>query len=101
MFRAPRSRGVDGAVLSPQAFVLRFFAADANDRLLLINLGRDLHLRIVPEPLLASPENGRWDLLWSSDDPRYGGPGMPTVETDEGWRLPGETAVVLVGKPHG
>ena len=44
LFRAQKPRGVDGAVLAPEAFVLRFFGDGGDDRLLLVNLGRDLHL---------------------------------------------------------
>jgi maltooligosyltrehalose trehalohydrolase len=88
--------GVDGAVLAAQAFVLRFFSSDGVDRLLIVNLGGDLRLDPAPEPLLAPPEAGRWDLLWSSEDPRYGGRGTPPVETSEGWRIPGQCAVVLI-----
>jgi maltooligosyltrehalose trehalohydrolase len=89
-------RGVDGAVLTAQAFVLRFFSADGADRLLVVNLGRDLRFDPAPEPLLAPPEAGRWELLWSSEDPRYGGGGTPAVETEDGWRIPGQSAVALV-----
>ena len=42
-FRSPRAHGVDGAVLSPHAFVLRFFTDHhRDDRLLIVNLGGDL-----------------------------------------------------------
>jgi maltooligosyltrehalose trehalohydrolase len=94
-FRARRPGGADGAVLGPHAFVLRFFAADGMDRLLLVNLGRDLHLDPAPEPLLAPPEGARWDTLWSSDDVRYGGCGTPAPDSEENWRVSGETAVAL------
>jgi len=95
VFSRPRQRGVDGAVIGPAAFVLRFFADDrAGDRLLVVNLGRDLTLAGVPEPLVA-PAAGRWRVLWSSEDPRYGGGGTPAVDSDDGWRIPGEAAVVL------
>jgi maltooligosyltrehalose trehalohydrolase len=94
-FRSQRPGGVDGAVLGPAAFVLRFFAVDGEDRLLIVNLGADLDLRPAPEPLLAPPAAGRWRVLWSSEQPRYGGVGTPPVETAAGWRIPGETAVVL------
>jgi maltooligosyltrehalose trehalohydrolase len=33
--------------------------------------------------------------LWSSEDPRYGGGGTAPVETDDGLRLAGHTAIVL------
>ncbi|HZH85120.1 MAG TPA: DUF3459 domain-containing protein, partial [Phototrophicaceae bacterium] len=86
----------DGAVLGSEAFLLRFFDAGNGDRLLLVNLGPDLHLRIAPEPLLAPPERKRWDILWSSESPKYGGAGTAALETEDGWRIPGHAAVVLV-----
>jgi maltooligosyltrehalose trehalohydrolase len=96
-FRAQEPGGVDGAVLGEHAFVLRFFAGDGLDRLLVVNFGRDLHLAICPEPLLAPPEQARWRVALSTEDPKYGGTGTGPVDTDdEGWRIPGEAAVVLV-----
>lgn len=94
-FRAQRLHGVDGAVLGPQAFALRYFLEDGHDRLLIVNLGRDLHLDPAPEPLLAPPESADWDILWSSEDVRYGGCGTPPLDTEENWRIPGEAAVAL------
>ena len=85
---------VDGAVLGPEAFVVRYFDA-GGDRLLLVNLGRDLHLYPSPEPLLAPAEGMRWAVAWSSEDPDYGGGGTAEVETHEGWRIPGHAAVVM------
>ena len=91
------TRELDGAVIGPQAFVLRFFATDGDDRLLIVNLGSDLLLEIVPEPLLAPPDPQKgWTRLWHSDDPRYGGRGAPIPETDVGsWRIPAESAILL------
>src|SRR5205814_7935901 len=51
---------LDGAVLGPEAFMLRFFGQAGNDRLLLVNLGLDLTLSPAPEPLLAPPEGSQW-----------------------------------------
>lgn len=98
VFRSQRRGGVDGAVLGAEAFVLRFFGEAGDDRLLLINLGRDLHLWQAPEPLLAPPAGRRWEVRWSSEDPRYGGDGTVSPDTEDHWRLPGEAAVVLA--PH-
>jgi maltooligosyltrehalose trehalohydrolase len=95
VFRAQRQGGVDGAVLAAEAFVLRFFAPGGGDRLLLVNLGRDLHLYPAPEPLLAPPAGLAWKTLWSSEHPRYGGSGTADVDTIYGWHLPGHAAVVL------
>jgi maltooligosyltrehalose trehalohydrolase len=94
VFHNPRPGGVDGAVLGDEAFVLRFFGDDGDDRLLLVNLGMDLPLNAAPEPLLAPVEETTWKLLWSSEDPRYDGFGTPPLG-DGIWRLPGHSAVVL------
>src|SRR5690606_23713592 len=88
----------DGAVLGEEAFVLRWCSPDgrpALERLMLVNLGRDLRLVHAPEPLLAPPPGGRWRLAWSSEAPQYGGNGTPPVET-ESWNLPSASAVVLL-----
>jgi maltooligosyltrehalose trehalohydrolase len=100
VLRAQKRRGVDGAVLSLEAFVLRFFGENGNDRLLLVNLGRDLHLDPAPEPLLAPPADSEWTTLWSSEHPRYGGAGTPQLDTEENWRLPGYAAVLLKPEPN-
>ena len=93
--RAQRPRGVDGAVLGESAFVLRFFAENDEDRLLIVNLGRTLHLNPAPEPLLAPLAWSGWRLRWSSEDPCYGGAGTPELETADNWRIPAESAVLL------
>ncbi len=97
-FSSQQPGRIDGAVLGPEAFLLRFFNDSAGDRLLLVNLGTDLHLKSAPEPLLAPPEGKCWQLLWSSEHPRYGGAGTSAVETDEEWHLSGHAAVVLFPK---
>ena len=96
-FRSQRHRNVDGAVLGPAAFVVRFFlAAEEEDaRLLIVNLGRDLHLDPAPEPLLAPPDGRGWICFWSSEDPKYGGYGSLPLENNGQWCVAGESAVVL------
>jgi maltooligosyltrehalose trehalohydrolase len=92
--------GVDGAVLGPQALVLRFFSPHDRDRLLLLNLGCDLDLVPAPEPLLAPPRKSRWEVLWASEEPCYGGGGMRAPEDPQGgWCLQGEAAIVLMAVP--
>jgi len=100
---AERGVSLDGAVLSDRAFVLRWFATDAalapvfhdTDRLLVVNLGTELSLTTVPEPLLAPPTAAGWKILWSSEDSSYGGAGAAPLETADGWRIPGQSAVLL------
>ena len=92
---------VDGAVLSPSAFVLRFFTpGHRDDRLLVVNLGADLVKTSFAEPLLAPAPGTGWALRWSSEDARYGGAGTPDrLPIDERTRLPGESAIVLAPGP--
>jgi maltooligosyltrehalose trehalohydrolase len=100
VFRASQRRGaVDGFVLGEQAFALRFMG-DAGDRLLIVNLGRQLDLPAVPDPLFAPPEGAKWQKLWSSNEVAYGGEGTPAVETEDGVTIPGECAVVLFPVDH-
>jgi maltooligosyltrehalose trehalohydrolase len=94
-FARQRADLLDGAVLSGDALVLRFFMEDGLDRLLLLNLGCDLRLAVAPEPLLAPPAGRSWEVQWSSESPQYGGEGTPPVEEEGRWLLPGEAAVVL------
>jgi maltooligosyltrehalose trehalohydrolase len=86
---------VDGAVLGPEAFVLRFVAPSGHERLLVVNLGTDLRLVSNPEPLLGPPGRGSWVELWSSEDPRYGGSGTPESDVRRPWTLAAHSALFL------
>jgi maltooligosyltrehalose trehalohydrolase len=90
-----RRASVDGSVLGREAFFLRYCGDDGDDRLLFFNLGRNLHRRSIPDPLVAPPMGRSWSLAWSSDHPDYGGDGLVDVERDDGWVIPGESACVL------
>lgn len=96
VFRSPAR--LDGAVLGERAFVLRFFSAEHGDRLLVVNLGGDLHFDPAPEPLLAPLDDHGWTAAWSSESPAYGGDGTPDLETTCNWLIPGPAAFVL--SPH-
>jgi maltooligosyltrehalose trehalohydrolase len=87
-----------GAVLGPEAFLLRFLDPRGDDRLLVINLGATLPLLPMPEPLLAPPAGCRWRLLWHSEAPVYGGNGMSEPDGEQSWRLPPHALAVLA--PH-
>src|SRR5437899_7061217 len=87
--------GIDGAVLGPANFVLRYFSKENDDRLLVVNFGKSQVLEPAPEPLLAPASGCRWETLWTSDSPRYGGTGSAAVATQEQWVLPAECAVAL------
>jgi maltooligosyltrehalose trehalohydrolase len=87
--------GIDGAVLSAHAFVLRFFGETAaNDGLLIVNLGPELNRPSFAEPLLAPPGDTDWCVTWSSENPAYGGCGTRDLWPDATWSIPPESAIV-------
>ena len=95
-FREVKPNGVDGAVLGTRAFVLRYFADKAEDeRLLLVNFGKQTTFSPAPEPLLAPPDDYEWHTMWTSEAPEYGGIGMLPVAKEIGWTLFAEAAVAL------
>jgi maltooligosyltrehalose trehalohydrolase len=77
-----RPRRIDGVPLADAAWAPRFFTEDDTDRLLIVNLGRDLIVEPAPEPLLAPVERQSWRILWSSESPRYGGTSTPAPADD-------------------
>jgi len=99
VFRLQRSDIVHGAVLGKEAFALRFLGDQGDDRLILVNLGRDLYPTPNSEPLLAPPVGRQWTSLWFSEHPRYGGSGIPPYEPEQPWILPGHCAIVLAPAP--
>jgi maltooligosyltrehalose trehalohydrolase len=99
-FRAQDAAMVDGAVLGPELFVLRYATASPEDeRLLFVNLGVDVDAGSFAEPLVAPPDGCTWSVRWSSAEPDYGGCGTPTILGAAGWRIPGHTAIVLRPAP--
>jgi maltooligosyltrehalose trehalohydrolase len=95
VLRAQGEDGLDGAVLGPEAFCLRYRGGDGQDRLLLVNLGRALELQSLAEPLLATPDRAGWTELLCTEDPRYGGGGAPPFDDAGPVRLPAEAALLL------
>ena len=99
-FRAQDATAIDGAVLGPELFVLRYTTASPEDeRLLFVNLGVDVDAGSFAEPLVAPPDGHTWSVRWSSAEPDYGGYGTPPILADAGWRIPGHTAIVLRPAP--
>jgi maltooligosyltrehalose trehalohydrolase len=94
VFASQRADRIHGAVIASEALLLRYFGVDGDDRLLLVNLGRDVIWQPASEPLLAPPADSVWKLLWSSEDPRYGGMGTAPLDA-RCWYVPGQTALVL------
>lgn len=85
---------MDGAILGPDIFVLRFFGKDkGDDRLIIVNFGIDQTLVPVSEPLLAAGDNLKWEILFSSSALEYGGEGTAPLTVT--WNIQGHTAIVL------
>jgi len=96
---AAATRRVEGAVIGPRALVLRYSDGGAHDRLLIVNLGGDLDLTPIPEPLLAPPLDAEWRVQWSSDAVEYGGLGQRPLTTNPAWQISAESAVLLKPEP--
>jgi maltooligosyltrehalose trehalohydrolase len=95
VFRSQRADRIFGAVLGEEAFLLRYLGEAGDDRLVLVNLGRDLDLEHASEPLLAPPRGRRWAPLLCSEAPEFGGAGAPPHEAYEFLRLHGQASTVL------
>lgn len=101
VFTASGRRRVDGAVIGPAALLIRFFAdAPADERLLLLNLGRDLPFGVIAEPLFAPPAGRKWALAWSSEHPDYDGAGRRPFDADRFTILPADSALLLASQPR-
>ena len=99
-FRQQAAGTVDGAVLSSGAFALRYAEPDGEEeRLLVVNLGADLHAGSFAEPLIAPPDGYAWQVRWSSEHPDYGGCGTGEIVAADGWRIPGQSAIVFRPAP--
>ena len=70
---------VRGAVIGPEALTLRYDA-----HLLIVNLGEQLRLDVIDEPLLA----GKWSVTWASN-------GTAPLEMKPPLRVPAECAILL------
>ncbi len=83
-----------GAVIGPEALLLRWLDPAGDDRLVILNLGRDFEWRPACQPLLALPSNSEWKILWSSESPKYGGTGTALLDMKR-LAIPGHALVVL------
>jgi maltooligosyltrehalose trehalohydrolase len=98
VFSSDTTGALDGAVLAHEAFALRYFGPSGDDRLVIVNFGGDFSCTPCPEPLLAAPLGREWTLIWSSDDPKYGGDGTPPPEPSTRWRIPGHATLVFAAE---
>jgi maltooligosyltrehalose trehalohydrolase len=95
IFAAQDATCLHGAVLGPRAFLLRFGTGSGDDRMVLVNLGADLDAGGKAEPLLAPPSGCEWNLIFSTESPKYGGGGTPPLGPRGEQRLPGGCTLVF------
>jgi maltooligosyltrehalose trehalohydrolase len=94
VFSRQDKRQIEAAVIGSEAFVLRWYDDHGDDRVAVFNLGRTVDWYPMAEPLLAPPTGRQWQLLWSSEDPRYGGMGTPKSDAKY-WRIASHAALVF------
>jgi maltooligosyltrehalose trehalohydrolase len=71
------ARRLAGATLGERAMLLRYLGEGREaDRLLIVNLGSDVNVATLAQPLVAPPEGLEWSVLWCSEERRYGGSGV-------------------------
>ena len=100
VFSLQDRRAIEGAVLSDRAFAL-FYKNNNARRLLIVNLGDDLDYSPCSQPFLALPRGKKWNLMWGSEDVRYGGGGIVPAHNKVGWYIPGRSAQVLSAQLKG
>ena len=87
---------IDGATLGEHAFVLRWFDDVHGDRLLVVNLDRQINEVALAEPLLAPQLGCDWVLVWTSNALDYGGTGgIAPLDPDGRWNLSANYAALL------
>ncbi|MEG9437926.1 malto-oligosyltrehalose trehalohydrolase [Edaphobacter sp. HDX4] len=97
VLRNIQRRQIDGAVLTDDCFVIRYFAdQDEGHRLLVVNFGPFLELTHLPEPLLAPPTGKQWQCVWSSEQIEYGGTFAMSPVTPESWHIAEKATSLLI-----
>jgi maltooligosyltrehalose trehalohydrolase len=87
-----------GAISGPEAFTLRWLYNSSDDRLLVVNLGRDFEWAPPADPLVAPPAGMRWSVYWSSESEKYGGSGTRAMDGNK-WAPPAAAAIVFSPTP--
>ena len=81
---------VESTALTPEIVLLRYEAGDER-RLLLINLG-PLTVSPMNDALFAPPAGHRWDLVFCTEQSKYGGHGVHAAFDEGCWRLQAHSA---------
>jgi maltooligosyltrehalose trehalohydrolase len=82
-----------------QDVVLLRYSAGDEERLILVNLGREMTLR-MNDPLLAPPSRQRcWTMTWCSERAVYGGTGVAAIAQEGSWTLQANCAWMFRTEP--
>jgi maltooligosyltrehalose trehalohydrolase len=80
---------VDSSAPTPKIALLRY-TSSSDTRLVLINLGPLIDCA-MNDPLLAPPAGHRWELVFCSEEIKYGGYGVHALDEEGPWRLQGHS----------
>ncbi len=89
---------IDGAVIDTHVLLIRYFSHDGADRLLICNFGKDFKFQSLAEPLFAPPNGREWNLLFSSEEFRFGGTGYYLIGQESEWILSAYSSFFLAPK---
>jgi maltooligosyltrehalose trehalohydrolase len=84
---------IESCAPTAEIVLIRYRSAHG-ERLLIANLGADV-LSPMNDALYATMPGHHWHMLWSSEDPAYGGGGTTPFGTNGQWLLTGYSAVIL------
>jgi len=83
---------------TPDVVLIRY-TTGAEERLLVVNLGRQTKLR-MNDPLLAPASRQlRWTMVWCSERAAYGGAGVAAVAQEGAWTLQANCACLFRAEP--
>jgi hypothetical protein len=89
---------VASSALTTDVLLLRY-STGAEERLVLVNLGRGTMLR-MNDPLLApASRQVQWTMMWCSERAVYGGTGVAPLAPEGLWRLQGKCAWLFRAEP--
>jgi maltooligosyltrehalose trehalohydrolase len=84
---------IEASATSENILLLRYLGPRAH-RLLIVNFGDD-HQSAMNDPLLAPLPSVGWEMMWSSEQPEYGGRGAIVFPDAGPWLIPGRSATLL------
>ena len=88
--------GIESSAPASSIVLIRYIAGP-DHRLLIVNTADD-HLSPMNDPLFAPLPGSRWVVEWSSEQPTYGGCGVPPFLEAGRWLIRGGSATLLASE---